>query len=67
MTDINTLSVNAIRVLAADEVQKANSGHPGLQNRHPSVIHFPLPGRQSAICSAAPVGFFLSLEIGGGM
>ena len=30
MTDINTLSVNAIRVLAADEVQKANSGHPGL-------------------------------------
>ena len=30
MTDINTLSVNAIRVLSADEVQKANSGHPGL-------------------------------------
>lgn len=30
MTDINTLSVNAIRVLAADEIQKANSGHPGL-------------------------------------
>lgn len=30
MTDINNLSVNAIRVLAADEVQKANSGHPGL-------------------------------------
>ena len=30
MTDINTLSVNAIRVLAADEVQKAKSGHPGL-------------------------------------
>lgn len=30
MTDINNMSVNAIRVLAADEVQKANSGHPGL-------------------------------------
>ena len=30
MTDINNLSVNAIRVLAADEVQKANSGHPGM-------------------------------------
>ena len=30
MTDINTLSVNALRVLAADEVQKAKSGHPGL-------------------------------------
>mgnify|MGYP002509785820 FL=1 len=30
MSDINTMSVNAIRVLAADAVQKANSGHPGL-------------------------------------
>ncbi len=27
---IDTLSVNAIRVLSADAVQKANSGHPGL-------------------------------------
>lgn len=27
---IDTMSVNAIRVLAADAVQKANSGHPGL-------------------------------------
>ena len=30
MNDINTMSVNAIRVLAADAVQKAKSGHPGL-------------------------------------
>jgi transketolase len=30
MTNIDTMSVNAIRVLAADSVQKANSGHPGL-------------------------------------
>ncbi len=29
-TSIDTLSVNAIRILAADAVQKANSGHPGL-------------------------------------
>lgn len=27
---IDTMSVNAIRILAADAVQKANSGHPGL-------------------------------------
>jgi len=30
MSNINEMSVNAIRVLAADSVQKANSGHPGL-------------------------------------
>lgn len=30
MTNIETTSVNAIRILAADAVQKANSGHPGL-------------------------------------
>lgn len=30
MQDLNTLSINAIRVLSADQVQKANSGHPGL-------------------------------------
>ncbi len=30
MNNIETMSVNAIRVLAADAVQKANSGHPGL-------------------------------------
>jgi len=30
MSNIDTMSVNAIRVLAADGVQKANSGHPGL-------------------------------------
>ena len=28
--NIEKMSVNAIRVLAADAVQKANSGHPGL-------------------------------------
>ena len=28
--DLEKKSVNAIRVLAADAVQKANSGHPGL-------------------------------------
>lgn len=30
MNNIDTMSVNAIRVLSADGVQKANSGHPGL-------------------------------------
>lgn len=30
MNHMDTMSVNAIRVLAADAVQKANSGHPGL-------------------------------------
>lgn len=30
MKNIDELSVNSIRVLAADAVQKANSGHPGL-------------------------------------
>ena len=30
MSNIDTLSVNAIRVLSADAIQKANSGHPGL-------------------------------------
>ncbi len=29
-TNLDNLSVNAIRILAADAVQKANSGHPGL-------------------------------------
>ena len=30
MSNIDNLSVNAIRVLSTDAVQKANSGHPGL-------------------------------------
>lgn len=30
MSTIDNMSVNAIRVLAADAIQKANSGHPGL-------------------------------------
>ena len=30
MSEIARKSVNAIRILAADSVQKANSGHPGL-------------------------------------
>lgn len=30
MKSIDTLSVNAVRVLAVDAIQKANSGHPGL-------------------------------------
>lgn len=30
MSQIDTLSVNAIRILSADAIQKANSGHPGL-------------------------------------
>ena len=29
MRDIDNLSVNAIRILSADAIQKANSGHPG--------------------------------------
>lgn len=30
MSKVDTMSVNAIRILTADAVQKANSGHPGL-------------------------------------
>lgn len=30
MNQIDTLSINAVRVLSADAIQKANSGHPGL-------------------------------------
>ncbi len=30
MSNIDTMSVNAIRVLSADAIQKAKSGHPGL-------------------------------------
>lgn len=30
MSNIDMMSVNAIRVLSADAIQKANSGHPGL-------------------------------------
>lgn len=30
MSSIDSMSVNAIRVLSADAIQKANSGHPGL-------------------------------------
>ena len=30
MSNVKTMSVNAIRVLSADAIQKANSGHPGL-------------------------------------
>ena len=30
MKKIDTLSINAIRILSADAIQKANSGHPGL-------------------------------------
>ena len=30
MSDLDQLSVNTIRFLAADAIQKANSGHPGL-------------------------------------
>ena len=30
MTNIDEMSINAIRVLSADAIQKANSGHPGL-------------------------------------
>ncbi len=29
-TDIDELSINTIRMLSADAVQKANSGHPGM-------------------------------------
>lgn len=30
MTDLQSLSINTIRLLSADAVQKANSGHPGM-------------------------------------
>ena len=30
MNNIETMSINAIRVLSADAIQKAKSGHPGL-------------------------------------
>ena len=39
MGNIETMSVNAIRVLAADAVQKAKSGHPGLPHGCPAVAY----------------------------
>ena len=30
MQDIKQLTINSIRVLSADAIQKANSGHPGM-------------------------------------
>ena len=30
LTDLDKLSINTIRFLAVDAIQKANSGHPGL-------------------------------------
>ena len=30
MEDVKQLTINAIRVLSAEAIQKANSGHPGL-------------------------------------
>lgn len=30
MNQIDNLSINSIRILSADAIQKANSGHPGL-------------------------------------
>jgi transketolase len=30
MSNVETMSINAIRILSADAIQKANSGHPGL-------------------------------------
>ena len=41
MNRIDVDAVNALRVLAADEVQKANSGHPGLPPV--SYTHLTLP------------------------
>ena len=29
MTELSTKAINTVRILAADMVQKANSGHPG--------------------------------------
>ncbi|HET9797767.1 MAG TPA: transketolase, partial [Gemmatimonadaceae bacterium] len=29
MSDLDTLSINTVRTLSMDAVQKANSGHPG--------------------------------------
>ena len=30
MNTIDNLAINSIRILSADAIQKANSGHPGL-------------------------------------
>ena len=44
MNTIDTMSVNAIRVLSADAIQKAKSGHPGLPLGL-SLIHISEPTR----------------------
>ena len=43
MNTIDTMSVNAIRVLSADAIQKAKSGHPGLPV---SYTHLTLPTKR---------------------
>jgi hypothetical protein len=46
-----TKCVNTIRVLSADTVEKANSGHPG-EFAHRSTVHEARCLRMGALCHA---------------
>ncbi|MEO6869369.1 MAG: hypothetical protein ABI168_06980, partial [Ginsengibacter sp.] len=39
MQDIEQLGINTVRVLSADAVQKANSGHPGTPMAQAPIGH----------------------------
>lgn len=50
--DTDDLAINTIRILAADVVNKANSGHPGTPRHGLERFHL----RQADVFTGAPMG-----------
>ena len=80
MSDLDLLSINTVRTLSMDAVQKANSGHPGtpmalaplayaLFTRHmkhdPSDPHWPDRDRFVLSCGHASMLLYSSLYLSG--
>ena len=58
MNTIDTMSVNAIRVLSADAIQKAKSGHPGLPlGSAPAAYELWMNHGRSAVGKPRPLYF----------
>src|SRR4029079_18862566 len=79
-TDLDSLAVDTIRVLAADAVQKVGNGHPGTamslaplayslfqrQMRHdPSDVHWLRRGRFVLSCGHSSLTLYIQLYLGG--